>query len=548
MRLKNQNGASLVFVLIITFVLMTIILGFAYQSRLYSLMSSSVIDSLDTRIKADSFFKSYYKGVNVGPIVIDDITYSITKGESSDSSAGDTALIDASMYNEIPIAASSQFVVHYSLGRDGKNIYSQDRLIIDADGSNAYHKYYPELTPLNVPYVDESTFLSAEQDYRLSNGRNLDGETGYIGSIQYNNTTEKIYLIGEGGVSTEINLPSSNTPIWPISEVSIGWDLKDGRWNMFLAISIKQSDNPNLEYAVYTSGTTVRNLVDSPADAVTDLSTWTKVLSSVSVSENSTVATPYRSLTWFNSSSDYQPRLFALNNDDSSNPSINTLFKVVKSFYGVPSLTLIGNYSKQGDIYPIAVRNENSFTSNKVLLAAAISGSVDEFYISDNITYRAFPSLATVHPTFILDNGEYYYLEAVDNRIAKYEFNMDDVADTGVTVKGPMSGYINAYSLYGNIKSAMVKYGLYFVSSDRLYVFSIEGLNLNEIVDNTSNFQVLVDFSKPDSQKVYGIPDGLECKIGNVCDANDRVYFNHFVYNSAVQIGNTTGVFYKRDA
>ena len=546
MKLRSQSGTSLVFVLIITFVLMTIVLGFAYQSRLYSLMSSSVIDSLDTRIKADSFFKSYYKGSNVGPITIDGITYRATKGLSKYSSSSDTALVDASMYDETPIVSSSQFSIQYSLEKDSKNIYSQQRLIIDADGNNAYHKYYQELTPLNVPYLNEATLTIAEQNYRLSNGASLDGEAGYIGAIEYDNTLEKIYLISASGSALEISLPSTNTPVWPISEAEVGWDLKNGRWNMFLAISIKQSDSPVLEYAVYTSQTTVRNLVDSPSDAVIDLSSWTKVLSSANNGTN--IATPYRGLTWFNSSDNYEPNLFTLNNDDVNNPSVNTLFRTVKDFYATPSSKLIGNYSKQGDIYPISVRNEDSFTSDKILIAAAMTGSTDEFYTSDNISYRVFPSLATVHPTFVLDNGEYYYLEAVNNRIAKYEFNMANVADTGVTVKGPLSGSLNVYSLYGNIKSAMVKYGLYFVSSDRLYVFSQEGLNLNEIVNNTSNFQVLLDFTKPDSEKVYGIPDGLECKIENTCDANNRVYFNHFVYNSAVQIGNTTGVFYKRDA
>jgi len=552
MKFKNQNGTSLVFVLIITFVLMTIILGYAYQSRLYSLMSSTVIDSLDTRIKADSFFKSYYKDSNVGPITIDDITYSVTKAESQYISAGDTELIDASMYSEVPMVASSQFVVQYSLEREGRNIYSQERLIIDAGGSNSYYKYDQELSPLNVPYVDESTFPSAEQDYRLSNGKNLDGETGYIGTIQYNNITEKIFLISQGGVSTEINLPLLDTPVWPISEVDIGWDLRGGRWNMFLAISIKQADSPNLEYAVYTSKTSVRNLVDSPNNAVLDLSSWTKVLSSVSA--DSDVATPYRNMTWFNSSSDYEPKLFVLNNDDSSNPSVNTLFKVVEGFYDTTSSTLIGNYSKQGDFYPVAVRNMDSFTSGNILIPASIPGSLDEFYQSDSINYRVFPSQATVQPTFVIDTNDqnnrvYYYVEANGSYIYRHDFVLANTTNTAISVKGALGAALNGNGLFGTVKSIMVKYGLYFVAADWLYAFVHTGQMYFIVADGSAvHYQVLFDLTAEESKMVYQIPEGLECQIANNCAISDRNHFDHFVSEEAVQIGNiNTGVFYKRD-
>ncbi len=104
--------------------------------------------------------------------------------------------------------------------------------------------------------------------YKLSSGSSiLDSERGYIGYIEKNGSNLNIEA---NGTSKTVGIPGDLS--LADYKFNIGWNLKDGLWNVFLAAYDTSK--------VYTSSTSLRNLVDnSTTQAQTDLNNWKNVAS-----------------------------------------------------------------------------------------------------------------------------------------------------------------------------------------------------------------------------------------------------------------------------
>lgn len=119
--------------------------------------------------------------------------------------------------------------------------------------------------PLNVPFVNPDAMTGNLANYKLSiDGKILDQERGYVGYIQKNNNT---LMVSNAGGSFNLTIPNDLSVA--SYTVSVGWDLKAGYWSLFLAIYDGNK--------VYTSSTTLDNLIGAQVQAQLDLSNWQAV-------------------------------------------------------------------------------------------------------------------------------------------------------------------------------------------------------------------------------------------------------------------------------
>lgn len=287
--LKKDKGSTLLAVLIFAFVLMVIVSALAYNFR----MDSLSIDSL-VREKQNSNVSEGYFGDIVGStdLTIDneeDIgNFKFVTEPNSISPGFEYENTNAELYNADAFLISHRIVHNFFDDGVLRNIRN---FIYNTLPKSTMTRYDDSIIPLNVPFVNIDAISGSLADQRLNvDGVILDGERGYIGYIDTRNISDSdnghgndddhnddgnpgnggnngaivfSFNLVVGGNSTRVFLPADITAGY---RISVGWDLNAGSWNIFLAVY-----DGNM---VYTSSTTLRNLIDNINQANVDLSDW----------------------------------------------------------------------------------------------------------------------------------------------------------------------------------------------------------------------------------------------------------------------------------
>ncbi|QIV96564.1 hypothetical protein EDC55_1123 [Allofrancisella inopinata] len=509
---KKLKGSSLLTALIFAFVLMVIISALAYNFRISALAVNTLV--------------SKEENINVDEGYIDDIfvtnDVANTLDESIDESAGSFRFftthnftipgfsfenINAELYQADPYLLSSNLT--YKFFYNGI-VESTKNLIFNSLIGDIMIQYSDNIYPLNVPYVNSDSIKdSLVINYKLDNsGKIVSNKRAYIGYIEKNSNKLDIKASGtDSSVTVPTDLSISDY------KFSVGWDLKSGNWNIFLAVY----DNDK----TYTSSTTLDNLVDNASQAQVDLAGWQQIVmpSGSGIVSGSTVLTK-----WFQDSSVDVPKPLILR-------------KVIRSEGGedvydldVHSSTYDANSKVFTATSPASFRSTSDLLSSNVTVALpdnlftldVVNPLVQEgqnFMTYDPINYSlssatqlAISSEGT--PVIVRKNNtDLYYI--IFNGSQYYQYNY-----AGEAING--SQHVDYTG--ETINKIIAKFEALFIFTDqylRINDFSTNTLSIISI-DNTKDYQILRD----DNGQIYAMPDGLSCNINNSCDSNSRIYID----------------------
>ncbi|QIV95042.1 hypothetical protein [Allofrancisella frigidaquae] len=509
---KKLKGSSLLTTLIFAFVLMVIISALAYNFRISALAVNTLV--------------SKEENINVEEGYIDDIfvTHDVanTLDESIDESAGSFRFltthnstipgfsfenINAELYQADPYLLSSNLTYQFFYNNV---VQSTTNLIFNSLIGDIMIQYSDNIYPLNVPYVNSDSIKdSLVINYKLDNGGKIvSNKRAYIGYIEKNSNKLDIKA---SGTDSSVTIPTDLA----ISDYkfSVGWDLKSGNWNIYLAVY--DSDK------TYTSSTTLDNLVDNASQAQVDLANWQQTVmpSGSGIVSGSTVLTK-----WFQDSSVDIPKLLILR-------------KVIRSEGGqdVYDLDVHSSiYDANSKVFtatsPASFRSTSDLLSSNVTVALpdnlftldVVNPLVQEgrnFMTYDPINYSLSSATqlaisSTGTPVILRKNNtDLYYI--IFNGSQYYQYNY-----TGSAING--SQHVD-YS-GETINKIIAKFEALFIFTDqylRVNDFSTNTLSILSI-DSTKEYQILRD----DNGQIYAMPDGLACNINNSCDSNSRVYID----------------------
>ncbi|MBK2108945.1 hypothetical protein [Francisella tularensis] len=261
--IEKMRGSSLVAALIFAFVLMIVISALAYNFKMDSLAINTLVDEKQNLNVDEGYF-----GNIIGTV---DLT------TTTDQTSGDFRFV----------TTPSSIAPRFQYENTNAELYNADAYLISYDIKHEFYdnsvlKYVRDfiyntlpnslmtksgdnIFPLNVPFVNPDAMTGNLANYKLSiDGKILDQERGYVGYIQKNNNT---LMVSNAGGSFNLTIPNDLSVA--SYTVSVGWDLKAGYWSLFLAIYDGNK--------VYTSSTTLDNLIGAQVQAQLDLSNWQAV-------------------------------------------------------------------------------------------------------------------------------------------------------------------------------------------------------------------------------------------------------------------------------
>lgn len=268
MRIHKVKGVSLLTALIFAFVLMVILSALAYNYR----VSSLAIDTLTDDMENINLDEGYLDIVLNNPDIFDQ-TVDDTVGDSRFVTTSNSITpafyhknAPASLYYGEPLALSYNMSHQYF--NNGALDYVKS-FIMNELVNDTFTQYDQDIIPLNVPSVNARGMTGDLAAYKLSSGSSLveDLEMGYIGYILQ---SSDILNIHANGTSSSVTVPSDlSLARNRMYKFSVGWNLVGGSWHIFLAAYDASK--------TYTSSTTLRNLIDNPSQAQTDLTNWQAV-------------------------------------------------------------------------------------------------------------------------------------------------------------------------------------------------------------------------------------------------------------------------------
>lgn len=259
---KNR-GSSLVAALIFAFVLMIVISALAYNFKMDSLAINTLVDEKQNLNVDEGYFGNIIGAVDLTAPTDENIgDFRFVTTPNSVAPKFQYENTNAELYNAdaylISYDVTHQFYYNSVLK------YVRD-FIYNTLPNSLMTKFGDNIFPLNVPFVNPDAMMGSLANYKLSiDGKILDQERGYVGYIQKNNNT---LTVSNAGGSFNLTIPNDLSVA--SYTVSVGWDLKAGYWSLFLAIYDGNK--------VYTSSTTLDNLIGAQVQAQLDLSNWQAV-------------------------------------------------------------------------------------------------------------------------------------------------------------------------------------------------------------------------------------------------------------------------------
>ncbi|AJI47245.1 hypothetical protein IB633_01340 [Francisella philomiragia] len=257
---QNIKGSALLASLIFAFVILVVISALAYNFRMDSLAIETIVNEKQSLHVDEGYFNNIPGTLDLttdADQTIDNFRFVTTS--NSVSARFDHQNTNTELYYGIP------YVISYDISHEffENNISKYVRgLVYNTLPGTLMNRYDEDYFPVNVPFVNTAGMSGTLASHKLGQeGRLQDLERGYIGYIYKNNN---VLTISNAGGSFNVTVPNDLSLL--SYTLAIGWDLQDGRWSIFLAIYDGNK--------VYTSSTTLRNLVAGQAQALQDLSNW----------------------------------------------------------------------------------------------------------------------------------------------------------------------------------------------------------------------------------------------------------------------------------
>ncbi|MFC4892333.1 hypothetical protein ACFPDQ_04650 [Pseudofrancisella aestuarii] len=543
---KIQKGSALTYVLIIAFVLMIVISGASYISRLNTLSGLGLDDLLSSKFSVDSYLENYL-GNNSTVQNVDEtkggFRYQITK-IASGSTIALGPFISGDVYSDEPaIAKVDKFAYKvFNDDSDAKLIGSREFLYSTSvfKDMTKYSQYDNSLIPVNVPFINTKFLSSDEKDLRLSNNSLIDSEVGFIGAFEIDGTT--ISFKSRVGGSFDLTLPEG---VSNISSLSVGWNLVNGSWTMYMAIVI----NDGLE--LYTSSTALSTLVQNSEQAKTDLSNWIirTDFTNNSIRNLAWSNTPAPILSIFSENSASHWEYYQVNLENNSlAEKIGECPSTVSESYGIQTSSQRTMDSLNS--VAIIINNVNALASDNMngLTINGVSYPVISKYHSSN--YNKLPLIMMV-------DGSSYIYGMVNSTNLDHDGNIDfftyDVFAANQVFDSIDIATVGSINYNGEItKSVIVRFGYIFLITDKkIYMIGTDSSNnislaedpINIGVDD-QNIQILFD---EDRKQIYAMPNAMECDLGleTECGVEKRIYFSK---DFSDILNPVSGLFYIRDS
>ncbi len=526
-KIDNKNkGSALLTALLFSFVLMVVISSLAYNLRIGKLAIDSLINE-EINVNID---EGYLEGLfEVSEL---DGNMDDTVGDFQFVTTSNSAI--AGFYSKNTNGALYQaepYIVSNNLTHDfinnGIKKYLKS-IIFNNLPSDTMTQYSDDTCPINVPYVNVDSMVGTLATYKLSSGSSiLDDERGYIGTIEKSGTNLDIEA---SGIATTVGVPGDLSVDY---KFSIGWNLKDGLWDVFLAAYDTSK--------VYTSSTTLRNLVDDSGQATLDLSDWEGVASlpsGSSIPSGSIVLTK-----WYHDANDDVPKPVILRKKESATTSGNFLLEIYDTSYSsgssVYTAGTAATTTETSDDFDVTkvfmVIPDNAFTLDALdakrplifykdgsvtkVVQFNLHGAGSILVLGDlNPIVDSEPILVRKNATqsyIIYSNdtlgllGSYYYT---------HEYSAGALNTTAIT---PIQG------VTGLIDKLVPKFGaLFIVTSSYIYIDDFDTTTsnlLNRITraNNADNFQFLRDST---TGLIYAMKNGLACTMTGNCNSSNRLY------------------------
>ena len=526
---EKNKGSALLTALIFSFVLMIVVSSLAYNLRIDKLAIDSLI-SEEVNVNID---EGYLNGLfTVGNL---DGDMDDTVGNFQFVTTSNSAMTgfyskntNGALYQAEPYIISHSLV--HSFLNNGVTEYTKN-LVFNELPSDTMIQYSTDLYPINVPYVNVDGMIGDLAIYKLSSGSSiLDDERGYIGYIEKSSGNLDIEA---NGTSTTVGVPNDlSTADY---KFSVGWNLKNGRWNIFLSAYDTSK--------VYTSSTSLRNLIDDSSQAQTDLNNWKDV---ASLPSGSSIPSGSVMLTkWYHDADDEEPKPVILRKQESATTPGNYLLAIYDTTYnsgtgiytaGTAAITT--ETSNDFDVTKVfMVIPDNAFTLDKLDAKRPLifyeDGSVTKVVqfnlhgVGDITVLGDLSPVMDVEPVIVRKNATQMYLiysNDTPGLLGSYYYAHEYSAGTlNTTAIEPIRG------VTGIIEKLIPKFGaLFIVTNSYIYIDDFDTTTnnlLNRITraNNADKYQ----FLRADDGGIFAIKNGLACTIAGNCNANDRLYIRN---------------------
>ncbi|QLE78763.1 hypothetical protein FLM55_03005 [Francisella sp. Scap27] len=519
MKFSKQKGSALFTALLFSFVLMVIMSALAYNYRVSMLTIESLVDD-EINVNVDEGYLNDMFATNdinsdiqetVGDFTFSTVVDFIAPGFQFEHTNG-------ALYQADPYLMSYRSTHNFI--NNGVTEYTKE-LIFNSLPADTYTSYDESVKPINVPFVNVDGITGDAAIYKLSSGSSmiLDNERGYIGSISKDGDNLDIVAMN---TSSTVGVPGD------LSEddykFSIGWNLKDGLWNLLLATYDTNK--------VYTSSTTLRNLVDNSGQAQTDLNNWSQVASlpsGSSIPSGSVILTK-----WIHDADNDD-----LDNSITATPKLVVVRKQERTAgSGTFNLVIYGTTHNIGtNVYSAKIPAAVETTDERPLVFFQDDGvtKVIQFNTHGSAGITSLgdlgnngSALVQAEPILVRKNELQSYLIYYDKSnyyTHVYTHGTTSDSDESKNVNSSLNATaIISEPVSGTIQKLIPKFGALFIVTDtNIYVDDFDystSVLVNNIPENDSKAQILRD----DSGQIYAMPDGLDCIIAGNCNDNNRLY------------------------
>ncbi|AIT09383.1 hypothetical protein LO80_04975 [Candidatus Francisella endociliophora] len=486
MKIKSRKirGSSLPIVLIISFVILITVSALAYNFH-------RDLGTIRVLLKDDNYEQINQDNVDDIPDNIPDSDYTIgTQIVGDYKFINNIITVDPLFYTfntNSELYNAEPHVINYQIKHE---IYHKDvRLSAETVSINklpdyALEQYSEKLIPLNIPYLNIKSFTEDQKENLLdSNGRIIDSFNGNVGYLE---KEQDMLVVNIGNESQTIDLKS-----YKLDEnynVSIGWNLIKGHWEIMLAIY----DQDHL----LISSTKLESLEESSTlnQIIVNLSDFKTIHN-----ENSLVDVAMAK--WYFNSSQQLPRLLLATGEEQNENRVDVrlydvFYETRKSRY---EAEYMGEINDIGQITPAEFHitpldsNMNLGTSDVFILAGDKLydlGKLSDKKISNGDKEEISLNLKTEKPPIFVKkaDGSFYVITYDSNGYNQYSYTLSSKVISGQRVE-----------LFNNenLEKIIVKDGVKYAITDKsIYVINFA----NEIINRINVSEYLINHNQQNDE------------------------------------------------
>ncbi|QLE79768.1 hypothetical protein FLM55_08485 [Francisella sp. Scap27] len=371
---------------------------------------------------------------------------------------------DASLYNAQPHVIN--FIVNHRVIKDDK-VYKEEQISINKlPLSNTKISYDDNIVELNIPYIKTSGLTESQQQLMLADGKILGSREGNIGYLEKEEGKLSLVI---GDTSQSINVEKLG--LSSDYEVSVGWNLVDGKWQVLLALYDKDH--------LYISSTGLENLNSE------NLSKATLDLLNVNTVKNDKHLKDIVSAKWYFNEDQNDPRLVVATGEQSKKNEakvkiLDISYDEKKNVYKASNKGVIkdlGQISK--DEFHLSILDPTAtFAPSNILMFAGDKlydiSALSEGEKVDKVEPTILKGSTTNTPIVVKkDNENFYIITYDDNGYYQYNYTLGSNTASGERIEKFEEE---------TIESIVVKYGVKFITTDKhLYVVDFDNKILNKL-------------------------------------------------------------------